>query len=55
MSDDPEARARRLSEMAAGVAHGLNNLLGAVAGQAAELLGDPGAMSRRARRRVACG
>ena len=44
MSDDPEARARRLSEMAAGVAHGLNNLLGAVAGQAAELLGDPGAV-----------
>jgi signal transduction histidine kinase len=30
--------------MAAGVAHGLNSLLGAVAGQAGELLGDPGVL-----------
>jgi signal transduction histidine kinase len=40
VSDDSEARARRLSELAAGAAHGLNNLLGGVAGQASQLLDD---------------
>jgi signal transduction histidine kinase/CheY-like chemotaxis protein len=38
---EPEERMRLLGEMAAGVAHGLNNLLGAVAGQSSQLLDDP--------------
>lgn len=42
LADEREDRVRRLGEMAAGVAHGLNNLLGAVAGQSSQLLGDTG-------------
>jgi signal transduction histidine kinase/ActR/RegA family two-component response regulator len=39
-SIERQERMRLLGEMAAGVAHGLNNLLGAVAGQSSELLGE---------------
>jgi signal transduction histidine kinase/CheY-like chemotaxis protein len=42
-SSEHEERMRLLGEMAAGVAHGLNNLLGAVAGQSSQLLDDPSA------------